>query len=361
MTEEQYATNVEGSGEPRSTEPLTGEPVWSYRGYRLGPGEFTTAMVHFFRAEVNRANVWRQRLDATTNWAVVLTAAMITYTFSGPSGHHTAIILSILLTTAFLVMETRRYRYYELWSARVRLIETDFFAAMLVPPFHPSPDWAESLAESLLQPHFPISSWEAFGRRLRRNYLWIYIFLGLAWFMKLNLHPYVATSFEMVVERGAIGRVPGWLVISLVVIFLGALMVIALATVGLQEASGEVLPRFFFEQEMEGKPETHRPLEPVRAWFRPHSRRQELMAMVITDRTQIVSDHILKDMQRGVTALSGKGMYTGKEHSILMCALTITEVSQLKALVNAIDPQAFVIVMPAQEVLGKGFSPLEAT
>jgi uncharacterized membrane protein len=104
----------------------------------------------------------------------------------------------MLLTTVFLVMETRRYRYYELWSARVRLIETDFFAAMLVPPFHPSPDWAESLAESLLQPHFPISNWEAFGRRLRRNYLWIYIFLGLAWFMKLNLHPYIAASFEMV-------------------------------------------------------------------------------------------------------------------------------------------------------------------
>jgi hypothetical protein len=64
MTEEQYATNVEGSGETRSTKPPIGEPVWSYRGYHLGPGEFTTAMVHFFRAEVNRANVWRQpRLD----------------------------------------------------------------------------------------------------------------------------------------------------------------------------------------------------------------------------------------------------------------------------------------------------------
>lgn len=45
--------------------------MWSYRGYELRPGEFTTAMVHFFRAEVQRANVWRQRLDTTTNWAVV--------------------------------------------------------------------------------------------------------------------------------------------------------------------------------------------------------------------------------------------------------------------------------------------------
>ncbi|HRQ25076.1 MAG TPA: DUF2270 domain-containing protein, partial [Anaerolineales bacterium] len=51
------------------------EAVWTYRGYRMKSSEFTTAMVHFFRAEVQRANVWRQRLDTTTNWAVVVTGA----------------------------------------------------------------------------------------------------------------------------------------------------------------------------------------------------------------------------------------------------------------------------------------------
>jgi uncharacterized membrane-anchored protein YitT (DUF2179 family) len=42
-----------------------------------------------------------------------------------------------------------------------------------------------------------------------------------------------------------------------------------------------------------------------------------------------------------------------------MCALTVTEVGQLKSLVNHEDPDAFVIVAPAQEVLGKGFKPLQ--
>jgi uncharacterized membrane protein len=37
------------------------EPVWTYRGYQLRASEFTTAMVHLFRAEVQRANMWRQR------------------------------------------------------------------------------------------------------------------------------------------------------------------------------------------------------------------------------------------------------------------------------------------------------------
>ncbi|MDO8754823.1 MAG: DUF2270 domain-containing protein, partial [Anaerolineales bacterium] len=126
------------------------EPVWTYRGYKLKTSEFVTAMVHLFRAEIQRANVWRQRLDTTTNWAVISAGATLSIAFSQPNVHHGVIILNTLLTTWFLFIEARRYRYYELWSYRIRLMETDFYAAMLVPPFHPSPEWAESLAENLL-------------------------------------------------------------------------------------------------------------------------------------------------------------------------------------------------------------------
>jgi uncharacterized membrane-anchored protein YitT (DUF2179 family) len=52
-------------------------------------------------------------------------------------------------------------------------------------------------------------------------------------------------------------------------------------------------------------------------------------------------------------------MYTKQPHNVLMCALTATEVPHLKALVSAEDLQAFVIVTPAQEVLGRGFVPLK--
>ncbi len=60
---------------------------------------------------------------------------------------------------------------------------------MLVPPFAPHPEWAESLAASLLNPEFPISKWEAFGRRFRRNYMWIYLVLAIAWALKGFLNP----------------------------------------------------------------------------------------------------------------------------------------------------------------------------
>ncbi len=336
----------------------TSEPVWTYRGYQLRPSEFTTAMVHFFRAEVQRANVWRQRLDTTTNWAVVTAGAAISFSFGQPQGHHGVIILSILLVTLFLYIEARRYRYYELWSARVRLLETDFFAAMLVPPFHPAPDWAESLAESLLHPTFPISIWEALGRRFRRNYFWLYLVLDLAWLAKNWLSPAPAASRAEFVARCAIGGVPGEIVLLAGLAFNAALLLLGLLTVGLQQATGEVLPRYDFSP-LPGWPERPPAGRSLRAWFRPHRQRQQLLALIVTDRAPAVAERILREMRRGVTALAGTGMYTGQSHTVLMCALTVTEVPTLKALVRNEDPGAFVIVTPVQEVLGKGFQPLQ--
>jgi uncharacterized membrane protein len=334
------------------------EPVWTYRGYRLKSGEFVTAMVHFFRAEVQRANIWRQRLDTTTNWAVVVTGATLSIAFSQPEMHHAIIILNTLLVTWFLFMEARRYRYYELWSYRVRLMETDFYSAMLVPPFHPSPEWAESLSESLLSPSFPISIWEAFGRRLRRNYLWIFIILYISWVAKIWLFPEPAVSLDDFIARSSVGPASGLFMIVLGIIYHSFLGIIAVATVSMTQATGEVLPRFGVGNEHEYHPgESKR--KGIRGWLYPQHRRRQLLALIITDRAKAVADRILSDLKRGVTALSGKGMYTGQEHAVLMCALTVTEVHNLKSAVVKEDPHAFVIVSPVQEVLGLGFNPLE--
>ena len=333
------------------------EPVWTYRGYRLKTSEFVTAMVHFFRAEVQRANVWRQRLDNTTNWAVISTGATLSIAFSQPEIHHGIIILNTLLVLWFLFMETRRYRYYELWSYRVRLMETDFYAAMLVPPFHPSPEWAESLAENLLSPSFPISIWEAFGRRLRRNYAWIFVMLYVAWVAKIWLFPVQALSLSEFVERSAVGPIPGQIMIALGFGFYAFLLFVGLATINMTKATGEVLPRFGEE----AVPSISSPDGKKKGLFRffaPSHRRKQLMALIITAKPEAVAGRILTDLGRGVTALTGKGMYTGQERSVLICALTVTEVHNLKFAVNKEDPNAFVVVSAAQEILGRGFNPL---
>src|SRR5688572_20758270 len=224
--------------------PEPDEPVWTYRGYRLKTSEFVTAMVHFFRAEVQRANIWRQRLDTTTNWAVVATGATLSVAFSQPDIHHSIIILNTLLVIWFLFIETRRYRYYELWSYRVRLMETDFYAAMLVPPFHPSAEWAESLAENLLAPSFPISLSEAFGRRLRRNYFWIFLILYASWVAKIWLFPEPALDLAGFIQRAAVGPLSGEIMLLLGLAFYSGLTLIAIATLSMNQATGEVLPRF---------------------------------------------------------------------------------------------------------------------
>jgi uncharacterized membrane protein len=333
------------------------EPVWTYRGYKLKTSEFVTAMVHLFRAEIHRANVWRQRLDTTTNWAVVATGATLSVAFSQPDIHHAIIILNTLLVMWFLFIEARRYRYYELWSYRVRLMETDFYAAMLVPPFHPSPEWAESLAENLLSPSFPISMWEAFGRRLRRNYFWIFLILYASWIAKIWLFPVPADNLAEFVQRGSVGPIAGEIMILLGLMFYTTLAIIAIVTVTMTRATGEVLPRFgeatassasFAEGKTRG----------LRAFFAPRHRRRQLLALIITGNAETVSNRIISDLRRGVTALEGKGMYTGSDRTVLMCALTVTEVHNLKSAVAKEDPNAFVIVSPVQEILGRGFNTL---
>lgn len=338
---------------PEEATEQSGVPdfVWSFRGYKLRASEFTTAMVHLFRAEVQRANVWRQRLDTTTNWAVVTTGAAISVAFAG-SGSNVVIFLNLFLVTIFLLIEARRYRYYELWSYRVRLMETDFFASMLVPPFHPSADWAEALSESLLHPVFPISTLEAIGRRLRRNFLFIYSVVGATWIAMLWLTPSPVTTGEQFIRRAAVGIIPGGFVLATGLLFAAVLITISVGTSRMHAGAGEVLPRYAagLSDGVKAK---------KRAWFRPTHRRPQLLTLIITDQPQLIADQVLKNMNRGVTGMDGTGMFTGAKHTVLICAMTITEVPQLKAIVSEADPNAFVIVSPAQEILGKGFIPLQ--
>src|ERR671930_1781168 len=189
-------------------------PVAPPSPYKLSTAEFNTAMAHFYRGEVQRSNTWRNRLDTTTNWAVISAGAMLSFTFSSPNNPHFLIPITTILVAVFLLMEARRYRYYEIWASRVRVIETGYYAQMLAPDGVPrDQEWASHLASDLLTPHFTISSWEAIGRRLRRNYIWIFALLALSWNLKVYLHPVPAASFDDFVARATVGLVPGSLVI----------------------------------------------------------------------------------------------------------------------------------------------------
>jgi uncharacterized membrane-anchored protein YitT (DUF2179 family) len=80
-------------------------------------------------------------------------------------------------------------------------------------------------------------------------------------------------------------------------------------------------------------------------------------ALIVTTQPDAITHALLHDLGRGVTVLEGYGGYTGTARAVLLCVVSRAEVSFLKATIGAADPQAFVIIGEAGEVLGEGFRP----
>lgn len=78
-------------------------------------------------------------------------------------------------------------------------------------------------------------------------------------------------------------------------------------------------------------------------------------AFVISTEPDAIAGRIMKELDRGVTALAGQGMYTGESRRTLMCVLSQEQIPHLKEIVKEADPAAFVFVMDTREVQGEGF------
>jgi uncharacterized membrane protein len=177
------------------------------------------ALAHLYRAEVYRSTVWRTRLDSTTNWAVVTTGIALSATFSSAQASPLPMVLVGLIVTMFLMLEARRYRYFNVWRARARLLETDFYAPMLQRAALRDAGWADLLASDLRNPRYHISMARAVGRRLRRTYSWILLIQAIAYYGKLAVHPVPLTSTSELWARAAIGPIPGAVVVMAGLLF----------------------------------------------------------------------------------------------------------------------------------------------
>ncbi len=76
---------------------------------------------------------------------------------------------------------------------------------------------------------------------------------------------------------------------------------------------------------------------------------------IISRKAEEIAGAILKSMDRGVTSLAGRGMYTGEERTVLLCVINRRETLRLRTLVSGIDPCAFMIATDVREALGEGF------
>ncbi|MGL5513677.1 MAG: YitT family protein, partial [Sporomusa sp.] len=77
---------------------------------------------------------------------------------------------------------------------------------------------------------------------------------------------------------------------------------------------------------------------------------------IVSYNTDSIVEVILKELGRGVTILHGEGAYTRQEKQIIFVVVSLTQIAKIKQLVNEADPQAFMIVQDAAEVMGRGFT-----
>ncbi len=196
----------------RAGTPAGSPPGADYESTPLTRSEYISAIVHLYRGELFSANTWRMRLDQTTNWAVLTAAGVLTYSFGG--GHHSPwlIIAGVAIVTLFLFIEARRFRFADVWRARVRMIEENFYGPILRrDPVSPASEWGALVAADLFRPRFKTSALAAIRTRLLRNYLPMYGVLTAAFLLKVGTQPATARSWHDVRERlGGDGMVPWW-------------------------------------------------------------------------------------------------------------------------------------------------------
>jgi uncharacterized membrane protein len=193
--------------------------------------DVVTAVAHLYRGEMNRMLVWRQRLDVTSNWAVILATALTTFTLGSVEVPHYTLLLGLALVFISILLEGRRYRHLHHSKWRLYLLESGFFANKLWPRNRsdPSPDWRRLLAADLRHTHFSISWLAGVRLRLRRNYLLVIGFMSVVWVAKLFIHPVRATNLAELYSRLHVGSfIPSWFVAITAFAFLATTAVLGL-------------------------------------------------------------------------------------------------------------------------------------
>lgn len=151
--------------------------------------DYYTTMSHFYRGELGRIMMWRQRLDLTTNWAILSSTGVITFALGNESISHIVFMLANLTVFLLMAIEGRRYRYYDAYRARVRILEAHFLVPVILQDTtRLQGDWRSLLVEDMIIPSFKMSMLQAVGKRLNLNFRWIYLVIVAALILKVTIH-----------------------------------------------------------------------------------------------------------------------------------------------------------------------------
>jgi uncharacterized membrane protein len=218
---------------------LSEEATISLQKSLYDPG-YVNAMSHFYRGELGRIMAWRARLDTTTTWAITSTTTIFTVAFTVKEVPHIIFFFNVAIVWIMLWIEARRYRFYDAFRARVRMLEAHFLVPMVMENRDMlQGEWKKLVCEDLILPSFKITKLEAVGRRLKRNYVFIFILIMVAWITKIFLHASTTMDGIPAFYRALrVGHIPSWLVAF---IFVGTLASVIGITIYVgKKTTGEV-------------------------------------------------------------------------------------------------------------------------
>jgi len=227
-----------GRQERRPGEPLNLPPYPDFEHQPLQRPEYITAMAHLYRGELQRSLSWRLRLDTTTNWAIFTTAGILTFAFNNPHYAAQTLLAGMYANLMFLLLEAQRFRFYDVFHSRLRLMEENFYGPLLRRDLQsPMHDWGQCVATDLLTPHFHLSMRQAVKQRLGRVYAPLFLAQVVGWGLVVLLQNRV--DGDQLFDILAIGQVPGWVPAVMVLglfVFLGVCVFTAPPLPRLEEA-----------------------------------------------------------------------------------------------------------------------------
>jgi uncharacterized membrane protein len=229
---------MEAPSEPKMEAPS--KPVAA--GSDLKDACYVNTMIHFYRGELGRIMAWRQRLDVTTTWAITSTTSIITISFSLKGIPHIVFFFNIAYVWMLLWIEARRYRLYDAFRGRVRMVESHFLVPMILQnPNMLVGNWKRLVCEDLILPSYKIGKLEAIGRRMS-NYVFIFAIIIVAWTMKIFVHAQAPIDSVGAFYRAlAVQSLPSWVAC---IIFFGTIIGVIALVVYVSRLSTEEVGEF---------------------------------------------------------------------------------------------------------------------
>jgi uncharacterized membrane protein len=238
------ATEAPSESATEASEPATKAPKKPKAAVEsnLKDACYVNTMIHFYRGELGRIMSWRQRLDVTTTWAITSTTSIVTVSFAVQAIPHIVFFFNIAYVWMLLWIEARRYRLYDAFRGRVRMIESHFLVPMILQnPNLLVGEWKRLVCEDLILPSFKISKLEAVGRRMS-NYVFIFVIIIVAWTLKIVVHAQTPIdSIGTFYDALAVQSLPSWVAC---IIFFGTIVSVIALIVYVSRLSTEEVGEF---------------------------------------------------------------------------------------------------------------------